>query len=99
MSARYGDFNVLRHPVVTEKSYEAQGASNQYVFRVARDASKPEIKQAIERIFDVHVDRLQVMNIQGKVKRRGNHTGQRSGYRKAVIRLIEGDAIEVTEEG
>ncbi|MDX8410105.1 MAG: 50S ribosomal protein L23 [Mariprofundales bacterium] len=98
MSARYGDFNVLRHPVVTEKSYEAQGKANQYVFRVAPDASKVDIRQAIERIFDVHVDRLQVMNMHGKPKRRGAHAGHRSGYRKAVVRLIEGDAIEVAEE-
>ncbi|MDQ6951258.1 MAG: 50S ribosomal protein L23 [Mariprofundales bacterium] len=98
MSARYGDFNVLRNPVVTEKSYEGQGASNQYVFRVARDATKPEIQQAIERVFGVHVDRLQVMNIKGKPKRRGNYVGKRSGYRKAVIRLIAGDSIDVAEE-
>ena len=98
MSARYGDFNVLLRPVVTEKSYEAQGAANQYVFRVATGANKQQIRQAIERIFEVTVDRLQVINMPSKPKRRGAHAGTRSGYRKAVVRLIEGDSIEVTEE-
>ncbi|MDX8413625.1 MAG: 50S ribosomal protein L23 [Mariprofundales bacterium] len=98
MSARYGDFNVLLHPVVTEKSYEAQGAANQYVFRVAASANKQQIRQAIERVFEVRVDRLQVINMPSKPKRRGAHAGTRSGYRKAVIRLVEGDSIEVTEE-
>ncbi len=98
MSARYGDFNVLLRPVVTEKSYEAQGASNQYVFRVARDATKQQVRQAVERIFDVRVARVQVINMPAKPKRRGMHMGVRSGYRKAVVRLVEGDSIEVAEE-
>ncbi|MDQ6964456.1 MAG: 50S ribosomal protein L23 [Mariprofundales bacterium] len=98
MSARYGDFNVLLRPVVTEKSYGAQSASNQYVFRVVAGANKQQIRQAIERIFEVRVDRLQVINMPSKPKRRGAHAGRRSGYRKAVVRLVEGDSIEVTEE-
>ena len=98
MSAGYKDFQLLRRPVVTEKSYDGQARANQYVFRVARDASKPEIRRAVERIFDVRVERVQVLNLPGKPKRRGAHPGRRPGYRKAVVRLVEGDSIEVTEE-
>lgn len=99
MSATYQDFNTLRQPVVTEKSYTATGASNQYTFRVDRAATKAQIKRAIEEIFEVKVDKVQVINMPGKEKRRGMHVGRRPGYRKAVVRLAEGHSLEVAEEG
>ncbi|HKJ82420.1 MAG TPA: 50S ribosomal protein L23 [Mariprofundaceae bacterium] len=99
MSATYQDFNTLRQPVVTEKSYSATGASNQYTFRVDRVATKVQIKRAVEEIFEVKVDKVQVINMPGKEKRRGMHVGRRAGYRKAVVRLAEGHSLEVTEEG
>ncbi len=98
MSATYEDFKVLRRPVVTEKSYTAQGANNQYTFRVDRAATKRQIKQAVEAIFDVKVEQVRVMNMPGKPKRRGLHEGRRAGYRKAVVKLAEGQTLEVTEE-
>lgn len=99
MSATYQDFNTLRRPVVTEKSYTATGASNQYTFRVDRAATKAQIKRAVEEIFEVKVDKVQVINMPGKEKRRGMHVGRRAGYRKAVVRLAEGHSLEVAEEG
>lgn len=98
MSANYEDFNTLRQPVITEKSHTASGDFNQYTFRVARDATKQQIKAAVEAVFEVDVTRVQVINVPGKEKRRGYHTGRRPGYRKAMIRLAEGQTLEVAEE-
>jgi len=98
MSANIIHFNTLQQPVVTEKSYTATGAANQYTFRVAPDATKAQVKAAIEAIFEVKVDKVQVINMPSKPKRRGMHAGTRSGYRKAVVKLAEGQTLEVTEE-
>jgi len=98
MSANIKHFEILRQPVVTEKSYEATGESNQYTFRVARTATKLQIKAAVQAIFEVKVDKVQVINMPGKPKRRGATTGNRSGYRKAVVRLAEGETLEMAEE-
>ncbi|HXH64126.1 MAG TPA: 50S ribosomal protein L23 [Mariprofundaceae bacterium] len=96
--SNYQHFNTLLQPVVTEKSYGKTGAANQYTFRVAREATKDQIKAAIEAIFEVDVAKVQVINMPGKVRRRGMHTGRRPGYRKAVVRLAEGQTLEVAEE-
>ncbi len=98
MNPSYEDFNILRQPVVTEKSYAAQGTANQYTFRVDRAASKPQIKRAIEAVFEVEVEKVRVVNVPGKEKRRGMHTGHRPGYRKAMVSLAEGQSLTVTEE-
>jgi large subunit ribosomal protein L23 len=98
MSPTYKEFNILRRPVVTEKSYASTGACNQYTFRVATSATKQEIKQAVESIFEVKVDKVQVINMPGKAKRRGMHSGRRPDFRKAVVRLAAGQSLEVTEE-
>ncbi len=98
MSANSEHFNILRQPVITEKSYEASGGSNQYTFRIAREATKRQVKAAVEAIFEVDVEKVQVINMPGKEKRRGQHTGHRAGYRKAMIRLAEGQTLEVAEE-
>ena len=96
--SNYQHFNTLLQPVVTEKSYSKTGTANQYTFRVAREATKEEVKAAVEAIFEVNVAKVQVINMPSKVRRRGVHTGRRPGYRKAVVRLAEGQSLEVTEE-
>jgi len=98
MSANINHFEILRQPVITEKSYAGTGAANQYTFRVARTATKTQVKAAVEAIFEVNVDKVQVINMPTKPKRRGAHTGTRSGYRKAVVRLAEGQTLEMAEE-
>jgi large subunit ribosomal protein L23 len=98
MSATYEHFNTLQRPVVTEKSYAATGNANQYTFRVVKDATKQQVKAAIEAIFEVKVDRIQIINMPAKPKRRGMRPGSRSGYRKAVVRLAEGQTLDVAEE-
>ncbi len=98
MSANINHFEILRQPVITEKSYSGTGAANQYTFRVARTATKTQVKAAIESIFEVSVEKVQVINMPGKPKRRGYRTGVRSGYRKAVVRLAEGQSLDMAEE-
>ncbi len=98
MSANINHYNTIRQPVITEKSYRASGEANQYTFRVAPDATKAQIKAAVESIFEVDVVKVQVINMPGKPKRRGWHMGRRPGYRKAVVRLAEGQSLEVAEE-
>jgi len=98
MSATYKHMNTLRQPVITEKSFIARSDANQYVFRVARDANKQDVKAAVQAIFEVDVEKVQVINVPGKEKRRGAHIGRRPGYRKAVVRLVEGQSIDPEEE-
>jgi large subunit ribosomal protein L23 len=85
---------VLLSPHVSEKSALAADAGNQYVFRVAVDASKPEIRKAVETAFDVKVDAVRVVNVKGKSKRFGTRMGKRSDWRKAYVRLMPGQDIE-----
>ena len=98
MSATFNHMNTLRTPVITEKSYVARSDANQYVFRVATNATKQDIKAAVEAVFEVDVEKVQVINVPGKEKRRGMHLGRRPGYRKAVVRLVEGQSIDPEEE-
>ena len=84
---------VLLGGVLSEKSANA-GGSNQVVFRVATDATKPEIRRAVELMFDVNVEDVHVLNVKGKSKRFGQMQGKRSAWRKAYVRLKEGDSID-----
>ncbi|RKQ95900.1 LSU ribosomal protein L23P [Kushneria sinocarnis] len=86
-------FKVLLGPHMTEKAAMA-AENNQYVFKVARDASKPEIKKAVEALFDKKVERVQVLNMKGKTKRSVRGEGLRSGYRKAYVTLAPGETLE-----
>ena len=85
---------VLLSPHVSEKSALAADAGNQYVFRVATGATKPEIRKAVESAFDVKVDAVRVLNVKGKAKRFGSRMGKRSDWRKAYVRLQAGQEIE-----
>lgn len=85
---------VLLSPVVSEKSSIVADANQQYTFRVATDASKREIARAVEKLFDVKVERVQVVNVKGKKKRFGAIQGRRSDWRKAYVRLQPGSEID-----
>lgn len=85
---------VLLAPHITEKGALAGETSNQYVFRVATDATKPEIKQAVEQLFDVSVDTVRVVNTKGKTKRSNSGMGKRKDWKKAYVRVQEGQSIE-----
>jgi len=84
---------VLLSPVISEKASMAE-VSDQYAFRVVPDATKREIGRAVELMFDVKVDRVQVLNVKGKNKRFGRRLGKRSGWRKAYVRLQPGHDID-----
>lgn len=88
-------YEVLRAPVITEKATLAS-VHNQVVFRVALDATKPEIKSAIETLFKVEVSSVNTILVKGKTKRFRGRLGQRSDYKKAMVRLAEGHSIDVT---
>ena len=87
--------DILKAPHVSEKSALAADSANQYLFRVATDATKPEIRKAVEMMFDVKVERVCVLNVKGKTKRFGARLGKRSDWRKAYVRLAEGQEIEM----
>jgi len=88
-------FELLRRPVITEKA--ALGSEGKQVtFRVPMDATKPEIKVAVEKLFDVKVMSVNTLRQKGKNKVFRGSRGRRSDYKKAVVRLAEGDSIDVT---
>jgi len=85
---------VLLSPHISEKGTTIADKYRQVVFKVASDATKPEIRQAVEKMFDVKVDGVTVCNVKGKVKRFGASTGRRSGWKKAYVTLAEGHDID-----
>ena len=86
--------NILLSPIVSEKSTIAADRANQFAFKVARDASKPEIAQAVELMFEVKVDHVRTINMLGKQKRFGGSLGKRCSWKKAYVRLKEGYDID-----
>jgi len=89
-------YAVLVRPLVTEKSTVLAG-QNQYVFEVARDANKHQIRQAVELAFDVKVKAVNVMNVRGKVRRFRFGPAAAPRWKKAVVTLVEGHKIELIE--
>ncbi|MGI9353644.1 MAG: 50S ribosomal protein L23 [Rhizobiaceae bacterium] len=89
------NYDVIVSPVITEKSTMAS-EDNQVVFNVARDASKPEIKKAVESLFGVKVTAVNTVLRKGKVKRFRGHLGRQSDVKKAFVTLAEGQSIDVT---
>lgn len=92
-------YKVLDAPHISEKVTNLGDSSNQYAFRVARDATKAEIKTAVERIFGVEVRRVTTANVRGKVKRNRLGAGRRRNWKKAYVRVADGQELDymVTE--
>jgi len=88
-------YQVLRRPLITEKA-TLVGEYNQVAFEVALDATKPEIKSAVEKLFKVKVTAVNTLRQNGKTKRFRGRPGKRNDYKKAIVRLAEGDSIDVT---
>ena len=86
-------YDVILEPVISEKSMD-MAQEKKYTFKVATDANKTKIKQAIEEIFDVDVKKVNVINMDGKVKRLGRTQGKRSDYKKAIVTLSQ-DSKEI----
>ena len=85
---------VLRAPLVSEKTARIQ-EMNQYVFEVALTATKADVKSAVESLFNVTVESVNVMNVKGKNKTFRNRAGRRGDWRKAYVRLADGQSIDV----
>ena len=88
---------VILAPVVSEKSTFVADKNRQVIFRVARDSTKPEIKSAVELMFKVQVESVQVANVRGKEKRFGRLTGRRNHWKKAYVCLKPGQEINFAE--
>jgi large subunit ribosomal protein L23 len=89
---------VLLAPVVSEKGTQIADRHNQVIFKVQPDATKPEVKAAVEAMFKVQVDRVQMVNVGGKVKRFGRYTGRRRNWKKAYVCLKPGQEINFAAE-
>ena len=87
-------FKVLLGPHITEKSAMSQGAASQVVFKIANNASKLEVKKAVEQLFEVKVEGVRLVNVKGKTRRTKTGLGQRSDWKKAYVRLAEGQDID-----
>ena len=87
---------VILTPIVSEKSYAATTRGS-YTFKVHPDAHKTQIRQAVEELFGVKVERVNVIKVQAKPKRRGLFKGVRPGWKKAIVQLRAGDTIEIFE--
>jgi large subunit ribosomal protein L23 len=87
---------ILLSPVVSEKSATVADANRQFTFKVATDATKREIGKAVEKMFDVKVETVRVVNVNGKRKRFGRLQGKRKDWRKAYVRLRQGHDIDFT---
>ena len=85
---------VLLRPIVSEKSTTRAENHHQVVFEVLQDANKVEVRRAVEKLFDVNVESVQLINVRGKVKRFGKTPGQRSNWKKAYVRLGKGQDID-----
>ncbi|MGA9394177.1 MAG: 50S ribosomal protein L23 [Azonexus sp.] len=90
---------VLLAPQISEKATYVADKHEQVIFRVATDATKPEIKAAVELLFKVEVEGVQVSNVKGKVKRFKGATGRRKGWKKAFVSLKPGQEINFVEGG
>ena len=87
-------YTVLLEPHFSEKVAVLGDLSNQYAFKVARDASKPEIKAAVEGLFDVRVKSVTTTNVKGKTKRTARGVTRKKNWKKAYVRLVEGEDID-----
>jgi large subunit ribosomal protein L23 len=90
-------YDVIKKPLVTEKTTLEKDARNIIAFEVSRDANKIEIKDAVEKLFKVEVTAVKTVNVAGKVKRFGKNIGKRSNWKKAYVTLKEGSSVDFFE--
>lgn len=90
-------YTLIQAPVLSEKSMRLAEEANQYVFKVEKKSTKLEIKQAVEKMFNVTVNAVCTTNMLGKVKRTKNRIGKRSDFKKAYVTLAAGQTINITE--
>ena len=86
-------YDIIKRPLITEKTNRQKEEYNQFVFEVSRDANRVQIKKAVEEIFNVNVIRVRTSQAKGKIKRRGNIAGKRRDWKKAVVSVMPGERI------
>ncbi len=90
-------YDIIKRPLVTEKTNVQKESANQVTFEVGRQANRVEIKKAVEGIFKVKVAGVRTMQLKGKIKRRGRILGKRRDYKKAIVTLMPGERIDFFE--
>lgn len=90
-------YEIVKRPLVTEKTTLQKEVDNQITFEVDRRANRVEIRKAVEKIFNVHVSDVRTMQVKGKVKQRGRIVGKRRDWKKAIVKLMPGERIEFFE--
>lgn len=90
------DKALVKNPIITEKATNLS-ALNQYVFLVAKNATKSEVKKVVEAVYKVKIEKIAVINVKSKVRRLGRSIGTKPGYKKAVVTLKEGSKIDLTQ--
>ncbi len=88
-------YELIQKPLVTEKSTVLRDIRNQYTFKVLKDANKSEIRKAVETLFGVKVEKVNIINLPGKYRRVMGRPGKTAGWKKALVKLKEGDAIDI----
>jgi large subunit ribosomal protein L23 len=91
------EYDIIRGPVVTEKTTLQKELCNQVTFKVDKNANRVEIKNAVEKTFDTKVKQVRTVQVKGKVKRRGRILGKRNNWKKAIITLMPGQRIDFFE--
>lgn len=81
-------YDIIKRPLITEQSMDMM-ADNKYSFVVEKDATKPEIRKAVEEVFGVKVEKVYTMNMRGKLKKQGVHQGRRPSWKKAIVKLTD----------
>lgn len=93
------DFDIIIEPIITEKTMAQSQMQNKFVFKVTKDANKTEIKNAVERVFNVHVKSVQTVNVMAKSLSRGSrYKGHVPSFKKAIVTLNEGETINLFQE-
>ena len=90
-------YDIIRKPLFTERTTHLQEKENAYTFEVAKDCNKIEVKQAVEKIFNVKVKKVNISNYEGKMKRLGRFEGRRSSWKKAIVFLADDHKIDFYE--
>ena len=90
-------YDIIRRPVITEKTSIQKEVSNQFTFEVDRTANRLEIKKAVESVFNVKVAGVRTMQVKGKTKQRGRIAGKRRDWKKAIVTLMPGERIDFFE--
>jgi len=90
-------YTVIKKPLMTEKGTFIKEQGNYYMFSVAKDATKTDIKKAVEEIFKVHVLKVNTVTLPGKAKRFGRYTSKAHRFKKAAVKIMAGEKIEIVE--